>query len=209
MKFKRVVFMLFLFVFAASPLLAEQGPSIKGVHTQVPGFQYNYNGKTVGIIQFLSFYCGNCYAFEASIPVIKGNFPKKTKWKAMFIYWGKGSSKPSEAYLLAEDAGKGEQMRKAIFNANFVQRKDIGNIEVLEDLAKKIGLGSDFNSKLRSGAKAAEVRKALQLAKSFRVEETPTLIIAGNIMTTPHSFNHNADAFRKNVITIISSIVKK
>ena len=206
--FKKMFLVLTLLAVAFLPLSAESETSIKGIYTQLPGHQFKFDGKTVEVIEFLSFYCDGCYDFERAIPVIKGNFPKKIRWKTIAIYWGKGSPKPGEAYFLAEEAGKGEQMKKAIFNAHFIEKKDIGDVKVLEEIGRKIGLGISFSKKLRAGDKAKDVQKALDMARAYSVDETPTLIIAENIMTNLHPFDHNIDAFRENVMAILRSILK-
>jgi thiol:disulfide interchange protein DsbA len=208
MVVKKMFVLLVLIILISLSAQAEQAPSIKGVYSKLPWPEYKFDGKTVEVIEFLSFYCHSCYSFERSIPIIKGNFPKKINWKVIPIYWGEGSSKPGEAYLLAEELGKGEEMKKAIFNAHFVERKDIGNIEVLESIGRQLGLGKDFGHRLRAGDMADKARKALEMARMYRVDETPTVIIAGNIMTNPHPFNHNIDAFRENVLMIINSILR-
>ncbi|MEW6586674.1 MAG: DsbA family protein [Nitrospirota bacterium] len=190
------------------PISSKAETSIKGTYERLQGFQFKYDDKTVEIMEFMSFYCDGCYAFEKAVPVIKGNFPKKISWKIVPIHWGKGSPKPAEAYYLAEEAGKGEQMKAALFNAHFVEKKDIGNMDVLEEIGARLGLGFDFSRKLRGDDKAKHVQMSLALAEMYRVEETPTLIIAGNIMTNMHPFHHDADALRDNVITILKSIIK-
>ena len=206
--FKKMLLVLLLLAVAFSPLRVEAETFIKGIHTKLPLHQFKFDGKTVEVIEFLSFYCDGCYDFERAIPAIKGNFPKKIKWKTVPIYWGKGSPKPGEAYFLAEEAGKGEKMKEALFRAHFVEKKNIGDIKVLEEIGQKIGLGTDFSKRLRAGDKAKDVQKALDMARAYGIEETPTLIIAGNIMTNPHAFNHNIDAFRENVMAILGSILK-
>ena len=206
--FKKMFLVLTLLAVAFLPLSAESETSIKGIYTQLPGHQFKFDGKTVEVIEFLSFYCDGCYDFERAIPVIKGNFPKKIRWKTIAIYWGKGSPKPGEAYFLAEEAGKGEKMKEALFRAHFVEKKNIGDVKVLEEIGKKIGLGTDFSKRLRAGDKAKDVQKALDMAGMYGIDETPTLIIAGNIMTNLHPFDHNIDAFKKNVMTILGSILK-
>jgi len=208
MRFKILLSILILFVLFPLSAFAAGNPSLKGSYVIVPGQQFKYDGKTVEVVEFMSFYCDHCYEFERAIPVIKGNFPKKINWRIVPVYWGEGSSKPGEAYLLARDAGKGEQMAKAIFRANFIEKKDIGNMEILESIAAELGLGFDFSRRLRSGEKANEAQQAIELARAYRIEETPTLIIAGNIMTNPHASNHDIEAFRDNVITIIKSILE-
>ncbi|RJR15340.1 MAG: hypothetical protein C4581_12275 [Nitrospiraceae bacterium] len=205
---KKIMLVLFIAGVWLSPLHADAETDIKGKYEKLQGFEFKYDGKTVEVIEFLSFYCDGCYTFEKSIPVIKGNFPKKISWKIYPLYWGKGSPKPGEAYYLAEEAGKAEQMKAALFHAHFVEKKDIGNLDVLEGIGAKLGLGFDFSRKLRAGEKAKHAQLALSMAELYRVNETPTLIIAGNIMTNMHPFHHNADALRDNVITILKSIIK-
>jgi len=90
-----------------------------------------------------------------------------------------------------------------------VQERNIGDIGVLESIGKKLGLGSDFSKNLRSGKKAKDVQKGMDMAKAYGLNETPTLIIAGNIKTDSHKLEHNLDTFRQNVIAIITSILKK
>lgn len=187
---------------------AKEPPSIKGAYIQLPGHPFKFDGKQVEVVEFLSFYCGHCNAFERSIPIIRGYFPKKVVWKIVPIYWGNGSSKPGEAYLLAEEAGKGDPMKTALFHAGFVEKKDIGKVEVLEKLGADIGLGFDFSTRLRGGEKAGAIQAALKQAKDYGVEETPTLIIAGNILTTQSLSRGGEEAFTDNVITIIKSILQ-
>ncbi|MEN8263469.1 MAG: DsbA family protein [Nitrospirota bacterium] len=190
-------------------LYAGSSPAIEGVHTKIPGEKFNFDGKTVEVVELMSFYCHTCYEFEKYIPVIRGNFPKKIKWITLPVYWGENSSpKPGEAYLLAEEAGKGEAMKKALFEAHMVQKADIADISVLEEIAGKVGLGPEFGKKLRNGDKAEEAQKALNMARKVGVSETPTLIIAGNIKTDPHAMNHDLNLFKINALAIIDSILK-
>ncbi len=208
MSYKRIIIICTCLLLLAFPAFAAETSTIAGIYKELPGQQFHFDGKNVEIVEFLSFYCGHCYHFEKSIPVIKGNFPGKIKWKTIPIFWGKGSPKPGEAYFLAVDAGKGEQMKKALFHAIFVEKKDIGKIDVLEEIAVKIGLGFDFSQELRSGAKAKEAGEAILMANNFKINETPAIIIAGNLVTSPGKFK-DMDAFRDNAITILKSILHK
>ena len=209
MLLKKSIIVFIMLAMMSFSVHAGEAPAIKGTYTTVPNVQFNFDGKQIEIIEFFSFYCGHCYEFEKSIPIIKGNFPKKTKWTRIPIYWGQGSPKPGEAYFLALDAGKGEEMTKAIFNAVFVEGKDIGKIEVLEELGIKIGLGFDFSHKLRTGEKAGDVGRAVLQTKRYGVDETPTLIIAGNLKITPGMLDHSISNLQNNTITMLKSLFDK
>ena len=206
-----VVSLVVLFSLSISITGCEKPLEIEGTYELVPDKEQRFDGTIVEVIEFLSFYCKTCYAFERSVLVIKGNFPKKLAWQVVPIYWGKGSPKPGEAYLLAleEGEGKGEQMKKAIFDARFLRGREIGSVTLLVALGKEVGLSADFAGKLRSGVKAKEAAEALELAAAYKVKGTPTIIVAGNINTNPKkTFNHNMDGLRDNIITIIKSILK-
>ena len=209
MAFRRLYLSLIFLLLVSVPVQAGEDPSIQGVYTQLPGHRFVFDGKKVEIVEFMSFYCHTCYNFEQSIPVIKGNFPKKIIWKVIPIHWGDhGSPKPGEAYLIAKEMGKGEAMKKAIFTAQMRQKKDIADVTVLEALGKEIGLGPEFSKQLRSGAKAQEIQESLALARKVGISETPTIVIAGNIKTDPHPMNHDLNTFRTNIMAIVHSILK-
>ena len=209
MIFKKIFMLPLLIILFSFSAYAEENPSVKGIYMRLPGHEFKFDGSQVEITEFLSFYCGHCYKFEKSIPAIKGNFPKKIKWKIIPIYWGKGSPKPGEAYFLAEEAGKGEEMKKALFRALFIERRDIGNIDVLEEIGSKIGLGFDFSRRLRAGDKAGDVGEAILMSKKYDINETPTLIIAGNLKTSPGMFQGSTTTLKDNTITILKSIFKE
>ncbi|MFQ5329436.1 MAG: DsbA family protein [Thermodesulfobacteriota bacterium] len=209
MKIRRVGAALIFCMIMALPLTARSETPIKGSYIELPGYSSTFDGKTVEIIEFMSFYCGHCYKLERWIPVIRGNFPKKIRWKTLPMYWGKGSSKPGEAYLIAVDSGKGEELKAAIFHANFVDHKDIGSIELLEKLAGEVGLGFDFSMKLRGGEKADEAREALKLANAYGLTATPTLILDSNIMTSPTMTGPDMTLFVKNTTAILKGIFKR
>lgn len=207
MGIKKIVITMVLLLTAAV-VYAEQ-PEVKGVFQKVTGKDFHFDGKEVEITEFLSFYCGHCYHFEQSIPVIKGNFPKKIKWKVIPIYWGNGSPKPGEAYLIALDEGKGEEMKKALFHAIFEEKRDIGNIDVLEDIGVKAGLGFEFSRRLRAGDKSREVGEAILKTQTYDIKETPTLIIAGNLEVSPSMFHGDVNAMGENVIMMLKSLFNK
>ncbi|HDH27967.1 MAG TPA: hypothetical protein ENH13_02420 [Euryarchaeota archaeon] len=163
----------------------------------------------VKIIEFMSFYCHQCYNFNSLKPELEEKYRGKLEIELLPIYWGEGSIKPGEAYLIAKDLGFGAEMKDAIFNANTVEKRDIGNEDVLISLARGIGLGDEFMAKLRSGAAEARANENLQLAGTYRVEETPTLIIDGNLKVTPHETGDSVAKMTENLDEIIKEILKE
>ena len=209
MLFKKLLIVFTMLVMTSFYAHAGNNSAIKGIYTEVPGAEFNFDGKQVEIIEFFSFFCGHCFEFEKPLATLKAKFPKNVKWTHIPIYWDKGSPKPGEAYFIARDEGKGEEMKEAIFHAIFVDGKDIRDIEVLEELGVQVGLGFDFSHKLRTGEKAGEVGKAILLSRKYGIDETPILIIAGNLKVSPHMLEHSMSNIKNNTITILNSLLNK
>jgi predicted DsbA family dithiol-disulfide isomerase len=100
-------------------------------------------------------------------------------------------------------------MKKAIFDAQMVQKKNIDNMDVLEGIGREVGLGPEFGKKLRAGEKSGEAQKALDMAQKVGINETPTVVIAGNLKADPHPMNHDLETFKINIMAIIHSIVNQ
>ena len=47
------------------------------------------------------------------------------------------------------------------------------------------------------------------MAQKVGINETPTVVIAGNLKTDPHPMNHDLDTFKTNIMAIIHSIVNQ
>lgn len=163
----------------------------------------------VKIIEFISFYCGHCYQFNGMKPALEDKYGDRLKIETRPIVWGAQSMKSVEAYIIAEQLGKGSQMGDALFNANFVDKRDIGDEKVLIKLADDIGLGSDFVLKLKSGDAKPLAEENIRLAGVYGVEETPTLIVDGNIKITPHETGDDVVKMAKSLDKMIGEILEQ
>lgn len=163
----------------------------------------------VRITEFLSFYCGNCYRFNGYKKHLKEKYGERLEIELRPIYWGKQSVKPPKAYVIALRAGKGEEMKDAIFKARFVDGRDIGDVKVLEEIASGIGLSREDIAAIGSGAANNEVLENIRLAQEYGVEETPTLILDGNIKVTPHETGDDVAKMDENLDKIIGGILRQ
>ena len=161
----------------------------------------------VKIVELLSFYCDNCYRFNAIKHQLEGKYGSALEFELVPIVWGEQSIKTVEAYLLAERYGKGREMADAIFKARFEEGRDIGDVEVLAAIGRQLGLGEDFEKLLKSGAANQEAQNNIRLAVSYGIEETPTLIVNGNIVVNPHPTGDDVPAMGRNLDIIIQKLL--
>lgn len=156
----------------------------------VPNKRNTHESGRVKMIVFFDFFCPHCHQFDTIVvSLLLREYDKELEVTSLgypIIY--EDSIIPIEAYELAKDEGKGEEMKRAIFEAIHYQRKDGANLDVLLSIAKSIGLDVDkFKKGLVSGIKKKVVLDSKELAKSYGAKGTPTVIIDGNIFVKDNS----------------------
>ena len=86
-----------------------------------------------------------------------------------------------EGWYFACDHGKGEEYNDAIYNAYFIDEKDIGQLDVLTELAEGLGLSGDaFRKALEEGTYSEVEKKAVDYSKNvLKPEGVPTMYVNG------------------------------
>ena len=153
-----------------------------------------YEPGKVKIIEFLKFDCSHCYDLHKNMPQLLKKYGDNISITYVPIVWPGQSTKSIEAYIIAEQMGKGEEMQKALFQAQFVNNTNaMESTLALENVASSIGLGTDFNSKLEGNEARNAALSNLALMTKYDVQGTPTLIINGNLNVNPPT-SANLDA---------------
>src|SRR5262249_53711721 len=79
----------------------------------------------------------------------------------------------------ASEAGKGEAMVERLFRANFTEGRDIGDLNVLADLAAEVGLDrAETAARLATDQDRDAVLAEIQQAYQIGVTGVPTFILA-------------------------------
>jgi predicted DsbA family dithiol-disulfide isomerase len=87
------------------------------------------------------------------------------------------SRKAFEATAWARSQGGFDEMHEAIFRAFFVEGRDIGETDVLLDVAKSVGLpAEELRKALDENAYSAEVAEDQRLAHEFGISGVPVML---------------------------------
>lgn len=88
------------------------------------------------------------------------------------------SRKALEAGEFARDHGKFEEFHELIFHAYFTETRDIGEVELLVELAQKAGLDTDeLRAALEDGRYMPRLESTLEMAHHYGINSTPTFVI--------------------------------
>ena len=90
-----------------------------------------------------------------------------------------------EGYFYAEEQGKGAAYADKVYRAYFIDEKDIGDMELLSDLAAESGLDrEDFKQALIDGIYGKEEKEAVRHSREdLKVKSVPTIYIDGKEIT--------------------------
>jgi protein-disulfide isomerase len=140
----------------------------------------------VKIVEFMKFDCIHCYNLHKDTPRILEKYGDRVQILYVPIVFRGQSTKSIEAYIIAEQMSKAEEMRDALFKAKFVDNLDVMESTItLENVASSIGLGEDFNSKLEGNDARELALSNLAFMNKYAVESTPAVYINGKRMVDP------------------------
>jgi thiol:disulfide interchange protein DsbA len=211
MKLVYLLSFILLFGIAISGCTEDNGKKIdpstlSGEFEIVPTMKNTHETGKVQMIEFFDFYCPHCYQLSLLLPVIEEKYQDKLVVDYRAYPLRQTSVPPIAAYIVAEKMGKGEEMMDAIFRAQWEKGMDIGDEDVLVELAVGVGLDeSTFRSALKQGVER-EIRENIQLGNRYVLRQTPTVIIDGNLKVEP---TRGIEDMADNLDTIISSILQQ
>ncbi|RMF90759.1 MAG: hypothetical protein D6733_02925 [Methanobacteriota archaeon] len=186
---------------------SDTGPStttLKGKFILFSELPNTHEKGKVKIVEYFDFYCPHCYRFHTERwPALKQKYGDRVELVDYGFPLRDSSIPPIEAYEIARDLGKGEEMKDAMFRAIHEEGgADISNTETLADIAESVGIDREvFTKALTSRSALPEINKHVRTAlNDYKVDSTPTLIIDGNIKVT--------DSSVENLEKIIDSILE-
>ncbi|HZX48713.1 MAG: hypothetical protein A2027_04195 [Thermodesulfovibrio sp. RBG_19FT_COMBO_41_18] len=200
--------LILVLIFISTSVFAADSKGLKlegaaGTYNVIPDKKSTHEKGKVKMTVFFDFFCPHCHQFDSVVvPLLLREYGDKLKVTSLgcpIIY--EDSVIPVEAFELAKAQGKGEEMKVAIFDAIYYQRKDGANHDLLVSIAKTIGLNAEqFQKDLKSGVKKKAALEGRDLAKSYGATGTPTVILDGNIFVRDNSL--------ANISSVISKILE-
>jgi predicted DsbA family dithiol-disulfide isomerase len=98
----------------------------------------------------------------------------------------------------AEEKGKGEEFHMAVFRAYFVEGKNIGQREVLTELAAGVGLPKEEGTEiLQSRRYKADVDEDWSLSRELFITAVPTFVIDHRTVVGAQPYKVLAEFLRK------------
>jgi len=172
------------FASAAAPVQFQQG-----VHYDVVAEKVTAKPE---VLEFFSFYCGHCKAFEPYAQALDKSLPKGVKLTKNHVDFLQAASPElqqslAKAYVVAHNAGQGDRIADAIFDylhnqrATFSTEQDIRSLLVVNDIPAMLVDSGMVNPAVVNEVAIMKSRQDQYTAAKV-LRGVPTLIINGKYL---------------------------
>ena len=204
---KQVVAILLAFIFfLPGPVLADK--KVRGKYEVIGDINKLKGIKTIKMLEFFNYSCGHCYRFLETSKKLRAKFKDKLHHKKYPIYWGNQTPYPAKAFYIADELGLEEEFTQELFDTNFKLNINIFQPKVIKFLAKEFKIEKEMTKGMQSSNISEKTKESLALAKKYKANETPTIIINDVLKVAPSITKGNVDEMTANLETIFDDILK-
>ncbi|HIF02617.1 MAG TPA: disulfide bond formation protein DsbA [Nitrospinaceae bacterium] len=186
-------------------VLAED--KIKGKYEIIGSIEKLKNAKQVEMIEFFNFSCGHCYKFLETSKKLQDKFKDKLYHKKYPIYWGQQTALPAKAFYITDGLGLEGKFTQELFDTNFKLHINIFQPRVIQRLSQHYKIEQEIREGMKSPAIEAKVNESLALAKKYKANETPTIILNKVLKVTPSISGGTTEMMTENLELIIEDIL--
>ena len=188
------------------PVFADE--KIRGKYEVIGDINKLKGVKTIKMLEFFNYSCGHCYRFLETSKKLRTKFKDKLHHKKYPIYWGNQTPYPAKAFYIADELGLEEEFTQELFDTNFKLSINIFQPKVIKFLAREFKIEKEITEGMQSSAISEKTNESLALAKKYKANETPTIIINDVLKVAPSLTKGNVDDMTANLETIFEDILK-
>lgn len=204
MKQAAAILLAFIFLFPGAVSADEK---IRGKYEVIGDIKKLKGIKTIEMSEFFNYSCGHCYRFLETSKKLHAKFKDKLHHKKYPIYWGDQTAYPAMAFFIADELGVEEEFTQELFDTNFKLNINIFQTKVIRFLAKEFKIEKEMSEGMQSARIKAKTDESLALAKQFKANETPTIIINDVLKVAPSITKGNVDDMTANLEIIFEDIL--
>lgn len=142
--------------------------------------------ERVEVCEFFMWPCSHCYTFEPELKRWAARSKDVVALTRVPVIFNRQSEMLARAFYAAEALGKGGEMHAAFYEEIHTRGNSLSSRESLVPFFARFGVDATvFATAFDSPAVDRRVREAASLAREYRIEATPTLVIAGRYSTNP------------------------
>ena len=158
------------------------------------------------VIEFFSYGCPHCNAFNPSLTLWENRLPKDVRLEREAVIFGRQPwQKLAQIYYALQTIGKAEQLTPSIYGALHVERVNWQTDNDIIDWMAAHGVNREqFAGAMSSFSMRTYVTRGDQLAAAYKVLSVPTIAVDGKYMLP---INDNGDFLSQ--LAIVDQLIEK
>ena len=140
----------------------------------------------VEVIEFFSYACPHCQAFEPTLEAWAHGLPGDVVFKRVPVPFLFNADNFAHTYYALETTGLVDKMQMKIFSAVHVDRLRLDKPEDIAALvAKNGGDAAKFLAAFKSFSVATSVARSKKMTADYKIDGVPSLTVQGKYLTSP------------------------
>jgi thiol:disulfide interchange protein DsbA len=184
------------------PTACGQSPMVErfraGQHYQLidPPVPSEAPAGKVEVVEAFSYACPHCATFQADVDKWKAGAPATVHFVYLPAAWSATWEAFARAYHAADALGILTRSHHAMFKALHTDHTPIKDVDELAQWHTQFGVTSEqFLAAFNSAETNAKIERAKQLIPAYRIDATPTIVVAGKYRITGEMAGGNAQVF--------------
>ena len=192
-----------------APIHKQAISNLAGLYDVIDKERPLLDREPVEVIEFFNFYCNRCYVLNNNRQDLFGALPKPVKHIEYPIIFGI-EQKPwgAYAYLAAQQAGKAQAFKDALYKAKFEENKDIDQKETIIAVAEQLGLAEKARQAINQELPGInqQFSEIMKLKETYKLYVTPTIVINNNVLVLPEHTADNTNLLLENTREILQDM---
>jgi len=181
---KRLIAVLLTFIFSTTAF--AQGAPVAGKEFKALNPPQPVSGTQVEVLEFFSYACSHCDAFEPILNSWLSTKPKGVTFKHVPAIFNKRMIPLAQLYYTLEETDNLEKLHAKVYDAIHRQGKNLANREAILDWVATQGVDmKKFESVFDSFSVGNKTQRAMQMTRAYRVPGTPYMVVNGKYLTGP------------------------
>ncbi|MDH4061934.1 MAG: thiol:disulfide interchange protein DsbA/DsbL [Aquincola sp.] len=142
-------------------------------------------GGKIDVIEFFSYGCPHCYAFEPILEAWIKKLPPDVAFRRVPAAFNAPFEGYAKLFYALEAIGMSDALHRRVFAAIHVQRQRLDKeADIAAFVQSAGGDGAKFVDAYKSFGVATKVRQGKQLSEAYKIDGVPTLGIHGRFFTS-------------------------
>lgn len=193
-------------LFASLTAANAQAPSAAPKYFPINPPQMVDSGDKIQVVEVFSYGCIHCAQFQPHVDAyLKRLDPNKIQFVYLPAPFNPQYALLARGFYAADSMGMTKAVHQKVFEAIFTKNTKIQNFDDVVAMYESFGVKRDaFMKAAQSFLVETQLRRANELVRAYRIDGTPTVIVAGKYRVTSESAGGHDNVFK-----VVEELVKQ